>query len=112
MKMKRMDEFRIYFRGRTTGLDEWERMSEVMREREEPRRGYRAEYLGDSGHIMEMRKRTKMGDRLEKGCESRILLLHVNFELLSRRPNQDGRLKDRHLTGARPPIIPCVLQDL
>lgn len=48
---------------------------------------------------MEMRKRTKMGDRLEKGCESRILLLYIDFELLLRRPSQDGRLKDRHLTG-------------
>lgn len=43
MKMKRMDEFGIYFRERMMGLEAWECMSEVMREREEPRRGYRAE---------------------------------------------------------------------
>lgn len=36
-EMKRMDGFGICFRKRTIRLDEWERVSEVMEEREEPR---------------------------------------------------------------------------
>ena len=38
MEMKRMDGFGIHFRETTMGLDGWKHVSEVMREREEPRR--------------------------------------------------------------------------